>query len=86
MSTRDIQIYFKSYQGEIIQDQNEENENENPNFEVKWINDSSCVCKFPSNELARKAYNNLQLSESRIDDKLPPLTLYLEDYKEFQKL
>jgi hypothetical protein len=35
--------------------------------------------KFQSEELAKKAYFDNRLSEPRVDDKLPPLNLYLLD-------
>ena len=55
-------------------------------MEIKWINDSSCVVQLPSELLARKAYDSLKLSQPRSDDRLPPLTLYLEDLNEMKRL
>lgn len=52
---------------------------ESKEIQIKWINDSSCVVQMPSEKLARKAFEGLRLSSKRMDDELPPLTLYLED-------
>jgi len=79
MSTEDVQTYFSRYSKIIGQDEvNEES------FKVIWINDSSCVVKFPSEYNAQKAYHELKLSESRSDDRLPPLEDYLKEYTEWK--
>lgn len=39
----------------------------------------------PSERLARKAFDGLKLSSKRMDDELPPLTLYLEDLQEIKR-
>lgn len=39
----------------------------------------------PSDQVARKAFDNLKLSTKRIDDALPPLTLYLADLQDIKK-
>lgn len=57
---------------------------ENDVLEVKWINDSSCVVKFPSEKHSKQAYQDLKLSEARMDDQLPPLENYLQDLRESQ--
>ena len=67
MSTKDVENYFKRYI---------EAEDEN-NFKIIWINDSSCVIKINTEDLAQKAYKEIKLSEPRTDDMLPPLDLYL---------
>ena len=74
MSTSDVEKYFKNYS------QDQENLQETKWPIIKWINDSSCVVQLPSEAHAEKAFNQLKLSEPRIDDQLPPLTLFLEDY------
>jgi hypothetical protein len=75
MSTDDVKRYFKKYLelSTTTEDQ------------VRWINDSSCVVKFPSSDLAKLAYFELKLSEPREDEKLPPLNLYLQDLREMEK-
>ena len=82
MSTSDVKTYFSRYQGET----NEAEEKvEEETFQIKWINDSSCVVKFPSEDIAKMAYFQMKLSEARDDDVLPPLNLYLEDLQEIEK-
>jgi uncharacterized protein (DUF1330 family) len=76
MSTKDVENYFKRFSNSM------EVEGEPSEFKVNWINDSSCVVKLPSAEMAQKAYNQTKLSEPREDDKLPPLNLYLQDLRE----
>ena len=75
MSTDDVKRYFKKYLelSTTTEDQ------------VRWINDSSCVVKFPSSALAKLAYFVLKLSEPREDEKLPPLNLYLQELREMEK-
>lgn len=50
MSTKDVENYFKRFSTAMEVDE-EESE-----FKVNWINDSSCTVKLPSAEMAQKAY------------------------------
>lgn len=82
MSNDDVKRYFKNYS----EGQTEEGTDDGAkDLAIKWINDSSCVVQLPSEALARKAYDALKLSEKRMDDRLPPLTLYLEDLNEMKR-
>jgi hypothetical protein len=80
MSTDDVKKYFANYSSGPADANPEQKE-----MVVKWINDSSCVVQLPSEDLARKAYDSLKLSEPRLDDRLPPLTLYLEDLNQMKR-
>ena len=79
MSTKDVENYFKRFSTAM------EVDGEASEFKVNWINDSSCVVKLPSAEMAQKAYYQTKLSEPREDDRLPPLNLYLQDLRELEK-
>ncbi len=54
MSTKEIKDYFMRY----------------PDIEVKWINDSSCTLKFPSNEIAAEAYHQFSVKPVEADASL----------------
>lgn len=73
MSTDDVKKYFRRY----VQQEGPEDQ-----LVVIWINDSSCVIKFMSAEIATKAYNELKLSEQRQNDALPPLETYIMQKRE----
>lgn len=79
MSTKDVERYFERYNYE-----GEEKER-SPKFQVKWINDSSCVVILPNAELTSLAYLKLKLSEPREDDRLPPLEEYLKELQKANK-
>jgi hypothetical protein len=71
MSTKDVENYFNRFTDE------KSTTNGLELLKIIWINDSSCVIKLQSAELASKAYYETKLSEPRVDDKMPPLNLYL---------
>jgi hypothetical protein len=52
MSTFDIKTYFERFASE------------KEALEVKWLNDSSCLVKFESEDFAKKAYSESALSSS----------------------
>ena len=54
MSTDDVKKYFKNYATDSTQQVAADGEKKD--LVIKWINDSSCVVKLPSAELALKAY------------------------------
>lgn len=78
MSTKDVAQYFNRFTDEKLPTIGLEK------LKIIWINDSSCVVKFQSEDLAKKAYFDNRLSEPRIDDKLPPLNLYLLDQQDLE--